>query len=146
VFLIEVGDFTGIALRWAAHVEMRKVVSVGMAGKLAKLAARVEMTDFHRSEVDAELLGALAVEAGAPRAVVEAATETATARHLFDARMAHGVWCHSPCGANVPALAPGACGVELRARGGARRLRRIVRPLACRAGVTVSDHARGGKI
>ena len=29
------------------------------------------------------------VEAGAPRAVVEAATETATARHFFDACMAH---------------------------------------------------------
>ncbi len=90
VCLVEVGDFTGIALRRAAHAGMRKVVFVGMAGKLAKLAAGVMMTHFHRSEVDTGLLGALAVEAGAPPAVVEAATETATARHFFDACMAHG--------------------------------------------------------
>ena len=90
VCLIEVGDFTGIALRRAARAEMRNVVFVGMAGKLAKLAAGVMMTHFHRSEVDTGLLGALAVEAGAPQAVVRAATETATARHFFDACMAHG--------------------------------------------------------
>jgi len=90
VCLIEVGDFTGIALRRAAHAGMRNVVFVGMAGKLAKLAAGVMMTHFHRSEVDTGLLGALAVEAGAPQAVVQAATETATARHFFDACMAHG--------------------------------------------------------
>jgi cobalt-precorrin-5B (C1)-methyltransferase len=90
VCLIEVGDFAGIALRRAAHAGMRKVVFVGMAGKPAKLAAGVMMTHFHRSEVDTWLLGALALEAGAPRAVVEAATETTTARHFFDACMAHG--------------------------------------------------------
>ena len=90
VCLVEVGDFTGIALRRAAYAGMRHVVFVGMAGKLAKLAAGVMMTHFHRSEVDTGLLGELAVEAGAPRAVVEAATETATARHFFDACMAHG--------------------------------------------------------
>ncbi len=90
VCLIEVGDFTGIALRRAAHAGMRNVIFVGMAGKLSKLAAGVMMTHFHRSDVDTGLLGELAVEAGAPRAVVEAATETATARHFFDACMAHG--------------------------------------------------------
>ncbi len=90
VCLVEVGDFTGIALRRAAHVGMHKVVFVGMAGKLAKLAAGVMMTHFHRSEVDTALLAALAVEGGAPRAVVEAATATATARHFFDACVTHG--------------------------------------------------------
>ena len=90
VCLVEVGDFTGIALRRAAHAGMHKVVFVGMAGKLAKLAAGVMMTHFHRSEVDTALLAALAVEVGAPPAVVEAATATATARHFFDACMVHG--------------------------------------------------------
>jgi cobalt-precorrin-5B (C1)-methyltransferase len=78
-----VGDFTGIALRRAAHVGMRQVIFAGMAGKLAKLAAGVMMTHFHRSEVDTSLLATLAVEASAPP-VVEAATATATARHFFD--------------------------------------------------------------
>lgn len=90
VCFVEVGDFTGIALRRAAHSGMHNVVFVGMAGKLAKLAAGVMMTHFHRSDVDTALLAALAVEAGAPSAVVEAATETATARHFFDACMVHG--------------------------------------------------------
>ena len=84
------GDFTGIALRRAAHAGMAKVVFVGMAGKLAKLAAGVMMTHFHRSEVDTALLAAPAVEVGAPPAVVEAATATATARHFFDACTVHG--------------------------------------------------------
>ena len=61
-----------------------------MAGKLAKLAAGVVMTHFHRSEVDTALLAALAVEVGAPPAVMEAATATATALHFFDACMVHG--------------------------------------------------------
>jgi cobalt-precorrin-5B (C1)-methyltransferase len=90
VCVVEVGDFTGIALRRAARVGMRRVVFVGMAGKLAKLAAGVMMTHFHRSEVDTALLAELAVEAGAAPAVVEAATATATARHFFDACVAHG--------------------------------------------------------
>jgi len=89
VCLVEVGDFTGIALRRAAHAGMHKVVFVGMAGKLTKLAAGVMMTHFHHSEVDTSLLASLAIEAGAPQAVVKAATATATARHFFDACMAH---------------------------------------------------------
>jgi cobalt-precorrin-5B (C1)-methyltransferase len=63
---------------------MDRVIFVGMAGKLTKLAAGVMMTHFHRSDVDTALLAALAREVGAPAAVVEAATATATARHFFD--------------------------------------------------------------
>ncbi len=91
VCVVEVGDFTGIALRRAAHVGMHKVIFVGMAGKLAKLTAGVMMTHFHRSEVDTALLAALAIETGAPQAVVDAATATATARHFFDTCVAHDV-------------------------------------------------------
>jgi cobalt-precorrin-5B (C1)-methyltransferase len=91
VCVVEVGDFTGIALRRAAHVGMHKVIFVGMAGKLAKLAAGVMMTHFHRSEVDTALLAALAIETGAPQAVVDAATATATARHFFDTCVVHDV-------------------------------------------------------
>ena len=91
VCVVEVGDFTGIALRRAAHVGMHRVIFVGMAGKLAKLAAGVMMTHFHRSEVDTALLAALAIETGAPQAVVDAATATATARHFFDTCVVHDV-------------------------------------------------------
>jgi cobalt-precorrin-5B (C1)-methyltransferase len=89
VCCVEVGDFTGIALRRAAAAGIERVVFVGMAGKIAKLAAGVMMTHFHRSKVDGDVLAAAARTAGAPRAVVDAATETETARHFFEACVAH---------------------------------------------------------
>ncbi|MGC1512069.1 MAG: cobalt-precorrin-5B (C(1))-methyltransferase [Acidimicrobiales bacterium] len=90
VCFVEVGDFTGVALRHAAGLGMRRVVFVGMAGKIAKLAAGIMMTHFHRSKVDVELLAEIAREAEASRAVVAAATETATARHFYEACVAAG--------------------------------------------------------
>jgi len=90
VCFVEVGDFTGIALRRAAASGMAHAVFVGMAGKIAKLAAGVMMTHFHRSKVDGGLLASVAVEAGAPPDVVAAATATATARHFYDACVAAG--------------------------------------------------------
>jgi cobalt-precorrin-5B (C1)-methyltransferase len=91
VCVVEVGDFTGIALRHAAAAGMHRAVFVGMVGKITKLAAGVMMTHFHRSQVDTELLAEVARDSGAPRAVVAAATETATARHFFEVCLAGGV-------------------------------------------------------
>ena len=85
VCFVEVGDFTGIALRRAAAAGMDNAVFVGMAGKITKLAAGVMMTHFHRSTVDGDLMAEVAREAAAPDAVVDAATATATARHFFEA-------------------------------------------------------------
>jgi len=84
VCIVEVGDFTGIALRRAAAAGMERAVFVGMAGKITKLAAGVMMTHFHRSQVDLALLAEAAQAAGAPPVVVEAATATRTARHFFE--------------------------------------------------------------
>ena len=84
VCCVEVGDFTGIALRRAVAAGIERVVFVGMAGKIAKLAAGVMMTHFHRSKVDGDVLAAAARAASAPSAVVDAATETETARHFFE--------------------------------------------------------------
>src|SRR5207244_1397069 len=83
VCVVEVGDFTGIALRRAAGAGLARAVFVGMAGKITKLAAGVMMTHFHRSQVDTDLLAEVARAAHAPPKIVEAATETATARHFF---------------------------------------------------------------
>ena len=90
VCFVEVGDFTGTALRRAAADGIRHVVLVAMAGKITKLAAGVMMTHFHRSQVDGELLASVARDSGSPAEVVAAATETATARHFFETAMAHG--------------------------------------------------------
>jgi cobalt-precorrin-5B (C1)-methyltransferase len=91
VCVVEVGDFTGIALRRAAGAGMRRAIFVGMAGKITKLAAGVMMTHFHRSQVDTDLLAEVARATAAPPQVVEAATETATARHFFEVCVAEGV-------------------------------------------------------
>ena len=68
VCVVEVGDFTGIALRRAAGAGMHRAVFVGMVGKITKLAAGVMMTHFHRSQVDTELLAEVARATGAPPA------------------------------------------------------------------------------
>ena len=90
VCFVEVGDFTGVALRRASGAGMSKVVFVGMAGKIAKLAAGVLMTHYRRSKVDVEMLAELARASGAPAPVVAAATETATARHFAEACVREG--------------------------------------------------------
>jgi cobalt-precorrin-5B (C1)-methyltransferase len=91
VCVVEVGDFTGIALRRAAGAGMRRATFVGMVGKITKLAAGVMMTHFHRSEVDTDLLAEVARATDAPARIVAAATETATARHFYEVCVAEGV-------------------------------------------------------
>ncbi len=90
VCFVEVGDFTGIALRRAAADGIGHVTWVGMVGKITKLAAGVMMTHFRRTKVDTRLLAEVAREAGAPPEVVDAATHTNTARHFYEVCVAHG--------------------------------------------------------
>ena len=91
VCFVEVGDYTGTALKHMAQVGMVHAIVVGMAGKLSKLASGVMMTHFRRSKVDGQLLAAVAKSVKAPAAVVKAATATNTARHFFETCIAHGV-------------------------------------------------------
>lgn len=90
VCFVEVGDFTGIALRRAAGAGIGTVRFVGMAGKIAKLADGVMMTHFHRSKVNTDLLATVAREVGADPAVIEAATATNTARHFAEVCLNEG--------------------------------------------------------
>jgi cobalt-precorrin-5B (C1)-methyltransferase len=85
VCFVEVGDFTGIALRKAARAGISRVTFVGMAGKITKLAAGILMTHYRRSKIDGDLLAEVARQSGAPEAIVESATATATARHFAEA-------------------------------------------------------------
>jgi cobalt-precorrin-5B (C1)-methyltransferase len=107
VQVVEVGDFTGIALRRCASAGMQDVAIVAMAGKIAKLAAGVMMTHFHRSAVDTGLLASVASECGAPPEVIEAATETETARHFYEACVAAG---HTAALDRLCAMAAERCG------------------------------------
>ncbi len=90
VCFVEVGDFSGIALRRCAHGAMTEVMVVAMAGKIAKLAGGIMMTHFHRSKVDTELLAEVARQSGADERIVAAATATTTARHFAEVCLALG--------------------------------------------------------
>ena len=84
VCFVEVGDFTGAALRRALTVGLDRVIFVGMAGKLAKLAAGVLMTHYTRSKVDLGLLGDVTPAAGGTAAVAGEVGAANTGRHAYE--------------------------------------------------------------
>jgi cobalt-precorrin-5B (C1)-methyltransferase len=90
VCFVEVGDFTGVALRRAVARGITTATFVGMAGKITKLAAGVLMTHYRRSRVDTDLLADVARSSGADAGLVAAATATATARHFTESCLATG--------------------------------------------------------
>jgi cobalt-precorrin-5B (C1)-methyltransferase len=94
VCFVEVGDFTGAALRQAAGKGLRDVVFVGMAGKLTKLASGVLMTHYTRSRVDVSVLAEITAEVDP--ALVDAVRAANTARHAYELWEAAGVLL--PCG------------------------------------------------
>jgi cobalt-precorrin-5B (C1)-methyltransferase len=84
VCFVEVGDFTGHALKQAVRNRLSRVFFVGMVGKLAKLAAGVMMTHWTRSKVDNELLADVTAKAGGSPELVEEARDANTARHAYE--------------------------------------------------------------
>lgn len=88
---VEVGDFTGAALRKAADNGLTEVVFVGMAGKLTKLAGGVLMTHYTRSKVDLSVLAEIS-----PPELQAAVRAANTARHAYELWAAAGVL--RPCG------------------------------------------------
>jgi cobalt-precorrin-5B (C1)-methyltransferase len=90
VCFIEVGDFTGQAIKGAVKNGLGRGFFVGMAGKLTKLAAGVMMTHWTRSKVDNELLAEITEEAGGDAQLVEEVKGANTARHAYELwRAAH---------------------------------------------------------
>jgi len=84
VCFVEVGDFTGAALRRAVEHGLTRVVFVGMAGKLTKLAAGVLMTHYTRSKVSLDLLTDITLAAGGDQDLAERVASANTARHAAE--------------------------------------------------------------
>jgi len=84
VSFIEVGDFTGAALRRVMEHSVPRVVFVGMAGKLVKLAAGVLMTHYTRSRVSTGLLAEITRAAGGGDPLAAEVAEANTARHAAE--------------------------------------------------------------
>ncbi len=96
VAFVEVGDFTGAALRRAVEEGVSDVVFVGMVGKLTKLAAGVLMTHYTRSSVDTGLLGRITRGAGGSPELAERVDGANTARHAYELWESAGLL--RPCG------------------------------------------------
>lgn len=99
VAFVEVGDFTGAALRRAVEHGLSEVVFVGMIGKLTKLASGVLMTHYTRSKVDTELLARITAEHGGSDAAVREVREAVTARRAYELWDSEGLL--AACGADV---------------------------------------------
>jgi cobalt-precorrin-5B (C1)-methyltransferase len=99
VCFVEVGDFTGAALRQAVAHGLRRVVFVGMVGKLTKLAAGVLMTHYTRSRVSTELLAEITTAVGADPALAARVRAANTARHAYELWEAAGIL--DRCGAEL---------------------------------------------
>ncbi len=84
VCFVEVGDFTGAALRRAVEHGLARVVFAGMAGKLTKLAAGVLMTHYTRSKVSLDLLRDITLAAGGDQDLAGRVAAANTARHAAE--------------------------------------------------------------
>jgi cobalt-precorrin-5B (C1)-methyltransferase len=91
VCFIEVGDFIGYSLKRARTLGLDEVVMVGMAGKLAKVAAGELMTHAARSKVDPAFLADLTRAAGGDETLAVEVATVRTARHAFELWEAHGL-------------------------------------------------------
>jgi len=96
VCFVEVGDFTGAALRRAVEHGLKQVVFVGMVGKLTKLAAGVLMTHYTRSQVSTDLLGGITRDMGGSEELAAEVDAANTARHAYELWESAGLL--GPCG------------------------------------------------
>ena len=81
---IQVGDFVGTGIQHCARKGIRRAIVLGMMGKLSKMADGKMMTHAAGSEVNMELLAALAAEMGASGALREEILKANTARHVLE--------------------------------------------------------------
>jgi cobalt-precorrin-5B (C1)-methyltransferase len=88
---VEVGDFTGAALRRAADGGIARIVFAGMAGKLSKLAGGVLMTHYTRSKVPTGLLADITAAVGGPAELATQVAAANTARHALELWQAAGL-------------------------------------------------------
>ena len=84
VCFVEVGDFTGYALKQAVRNGLSRVFFVGIVGKLTKLAAGVMMTHWTRSKVNNHLLADVTAQAGGAPELVGEVRNANTARHAYE--------------------------------------------------------------
>ena len=88
---VEMGEFTGHALKRCAKLGVRAVTLAGMIGKMSKIALGHFMTHVAGNQVDMDFLAELARECGATAAVVEEIRGANTARHVQEIALREGL-------------------------------------------------------
>lgn len=91
VAFVEMGEFTGFALKRAVQRDMHRAYLSGMIGKLSKVAQGHFMTHVAGNQVDPLFLAGLAAAAGAPESLQSAIRGANTARHVQELALAAGV-------------------------------------------------------
>lgn len=81
---IQMGDFVGVTLKHCARRHIERVLITGMIGKLSKMANGKMQTHAAGSEVNMDLLAALAAELGAGPVVQGEIRAANTARHVLE--------------------------------------------------------------
>ena len=79
---VEMGEFTGHALKRCARRGVRRVTLSGMVGKMSKIAQGHMMTHVASNQVDVGFLAEVAAASGAPLALQQAVRAANTARHF----------------------------------------------------------------
>lgn len=81
---VQMGDFSGYAIRQCGKKGVQKATIVGFIGKLAKMAAGVKQTHVKGSKVDMGFLAGLAEESGASEDTIRQIKRANTARHVLE--------------------------------------------------------------
>ena len=88
---VEMGEFTGAALKRCVERDCHAVTLAGMVGKFSKLAQGHFMTHVAGNQVDLVFLATIAAESGASAAVQDEIRAANTARHFQEIALAHGL-------------------------------------------------------
>ena len=88
---VQMGDFSGYAMKECGRKGLRRVCVAGFVGKLAKMAAGVSQTHVKGSKVDTGMLAGVAVRCGATPGAAGHIRNANTARHVMDIILEYGI-------------------------------------------------------
>ena len=88
---VQMGDFSGYAMKECGRKGLRRVCVAGFVGKLAKMAAGVSQTHVKGSKVDTGMLAGVAVRCGAAPGEAGRIRTANTARHVMDIILECGI-------------------------------------------------------
>ncbi|MDI1496018.1 MAG: cobalt-precorrin-6A synthase [Cenarchaeum symbiont of Oopsacas minuta] len=81
---VQMGDFSGYAVRECAKNGITIAYVMGFVGKLAKMAAGIKQTHVKGSKVDMEMLAEIAQKCGANEKTIKTIRKANTARHVLE--------------------------------------------------------------